>query len=239
MEKEASQNSKYFISILAVLIILSLGLFAYSYNTNAKTTGNVISGTTNTDSTSELTGTYTLTIPTSRAISAGDAIAVTCYNYDKLISGTCGSAPNSTGNRVWNEYSWQCNYSSAAPAQLITITCLNMSYLRNFVDNRKDKYDLSCVSGVSGLNYAFCCKMNVSDGASTCKFATKTVGNAFSNPIAQFSASFYAPSVFKITCAEGSNNFNFPYCCRTNTLTGTTECKIYKDAVWKDVPAPF
>ena len=102
------------------------------------------------------------------------------------------------------------------------------------------EYVVSCAVGSSGLNFPFCCRMNTLTGVTECKITESLSGGwvGASTPFAP------APSArYSLTCSMGISGLNFPFCCRTNTLTGAVQqCSKSVDTRltnWQGFPAPF
>lgn len=102
------------------------------------------------------------------------------------------------------------------------------------------EYVVSCAAGSSGLNFPFCCRMNTLTGVTECKITESLSGGwvGASTPFAP------APSArYSLTCSMGISGLNFPFCCRTNTLTGAVQqCSKSVDnrlTNWQGFPAPF
>ncbi|MBI5493462.1 MAG: hypothetical protein HY904_00445 [Deltaproteobacteria bacterium] len=96
----------------------------------------------------------------------------------------------------------------------------------------RDEFVVSCAAGLSGAQFAFCCRMNVRNGATECK---RTVTNwdswaAIPSPFAAGSAGPYS-----LSCAEHVSGVNWPACCRSNA-SGTVECRLnstsFMDGAW-------
>lgn len=101
-----------------------------------------------------------------------------------------------------------------------TIQSLNAASENGFV--------LSCghgsyLGGVQGN--PFCCRMNVSNGDTSCNLATNANGSAWST-----SGTVYpglgatTTGRYTLACNAGEPGANFPFCCRMNVNTGSVSC---------------
>ncbi len=89
-------------------------------------------------------------------------------------------------------------------------------------------YMLSCGHGSylgSVQGNPFCCRMNVSNGDTTCNVSTNANGSAWST------TSFAYPGLgatttarYTLACNAGEPGANFPFCCRMNVNTGAATC---------------
>jgi hypothetical protein len=87
---------------------------------------------------------------------------------------------------------------------------------------------LSCGTGsyLTGLNgNPFCCRMNVSNGDTTCNLATNGNGSAWSTTVFGYPG-LSGPTIgrYALACNGGEPGANFPFCCRINVNTGSVTC---------------
>lgn len=84
-------------------------------------------------------------------------------------------------------------------------------------------FDTSCAPGVNGGVFAFCCRIDIRTGATTCRIGTNWQLSAAAPPIAgPFGAS--TPGSYRLSCFGGVSGFGFPGCCRTDVISGAVQC---------------
>ena len=85
------------------------------------------------------------------------------------------------------------------------------------------KYQIECIEGMIGGTFGGCIRMNVQDGSTEAKGTTSWALGGWSAGGAPFTAS--TPGYYSLSCTPGVSGGNFPWCCRTDAISGTTECK--------------
>lgn len=84
-------------------------------------------------------------------------------------------------------------------------------------------FDTSCVPGVNGGVFPFCCRVDIRSGATSCRIATNWQISAVAPVIAgPFGAS--TPGSYRLSCMSGVAGFSFPSCCRTDVISGAVLC---------------
>ena len=82
-------------------------------------------------------------------------------------------------------------------------------------------YQVQCTQSLYTPYYSFCCKVNVSNGAVSCKSAAH-----WNDTWATLPDAFAATTAgsYGITMLPGQSGLTFPSVCRTNNQTGSTKC---------------
>ncbi|MCA2978475.1 MAG: hypothetical protein INH41_10235 [Myxococcaceae bacterium] len=120
--------------------------------------------------------------------------------------------------------------SGSITASSVTATVLNATTatVQSLSAARETGFMLSCGAG-SFLNVAlgnpFCCRMDVSNGDTTCNVATSATGATWSTmSVAYPGLAATTPGRYGLTCSAGAPGANFPFCCRINVNTGAVTC---------------
>src|SRR5690606_28786610 len=104
----------------------------------------------------------------------------------------------------------------------------------------RTEFQTSCAAGLEGKTFAYCCRMNVRTGATSCKVATSTTLASWNNRPSPFGADTNGP--YHLSCTNWMSNGSFPFCCRTD-VDGATECKYnnqeHINGAWITTTAPF
>lgn len=81
----------------------------------------------------------------------------------------------------------------------------------------------SYLGGVQGN--PFCCRMNVSNGDTSCNLATNANGSAWSTSGSAYPGLGATTTArYTLACNAGEPGANFPFCCRMNVNTGSVSC---------------
>lgn len=135
-------------------------------------------------------------------------------------TGAISSASLTTGGITAGALSATSVTTPTLNATTATIQTLNAASETGFV--------LSCGHGAylgSVQGNPFCCRMNVSNGDTTCNVATSANGGTWST------SAFAYPGLgatttgrYALACNAGEPGANFPFCCRLNVNTGAATC---------------
>lgn len=104
----------------------------------------------------------------------------------------------------------------------------------------RNEYQTSCAPGRDGYTFAYCCRLHVRTGATTCSVATSTSLQEWNGLSGPFAAGGDGP--YSLTCTPWAPNGSYPFCCRTD-VNGDTECKYkmgnHMAGSWLPGASPF
>ncbi len=105
----------------------------------------------------------------------------------------------------------------------------------------RTEYQTSCASGLSGSSFAYCCRINVRNGATVCRVASDTTMSSWKNRPSPFSADT-TNGPYSLSCTSWVDGGNYPFCCRTGG-NGAAECKYntndHINGAWTSAAAPY
>ena len=159
----------------------------------------------------------------------------------QLLVNTDISNPFTVGLDVWGKTilngGLQVGSASAITPGSV-LTAANANGDATWQAGANGSYDFAFVVGSPTYNFPFVCRILISSGYTECK-QSKTVLSSWTSVPSPFAAS--TPGVYSLMCIPGASQLNFPACCRTNSVTGTTECKQSQDllASWISASSPF
>lgn len=100
-------------------------------------------------------------------------------------------------------------------------------------------YQISCGHGTNGYHFAFCCRMNIRNGATECKHGTTVGFPNWNNTTTPFTAD--ASGHYSLSCIGHISNANWPLCCRT-AADGSTACRVSINPgalTWSNAASPW
>lgn len=102
-------------------------------------------------------------------------------------------------------------------------------------------YDSKIIDGADGGTYSTYCRITKNNGLVECKIANNWEMTGFGASITPFSATTLGS--YSLSCQQGIVGVAWPACCRTNNVTGATECRRANtwtlDTPWIIVGSPF
>jgi hypothetical protein len=123
-------------------------------------------------------------------------------------------------------------------ARLMTLDVVGNLDVANRV--LRNEHELTCVEGNSGINFGYCCRMQVRTGETHCRVATNSTWGGWTVAAAPFSAASEGP--YSLSCSTWIGGVNFATCCRTDAA-GNVAC-VYNNSnqltsAWIGTAAPF
>lgn len=97
---------------------------------------------------------------------------------------------------------------------------------------------ISCAKGSAGNGFQFCCRINQRTGGTDCR--QFTASSTWAVVAAPFSAT--TQGLYSLSCAAGEPGLTFPFCCRTDMVSGGTACVVASNwalASWGSWPNPY
>jgi len=107
----------------------------------------------------------------------------------------------------------------------VTATSVN---LQSLTAASETGFMLSCghASYLGSLQgFPFCCRMNVSNGDTTCNLSTSAQGTSWSASVFGYPGlGATTQGRYFLSCVAGAPGANFPFCCRINVNSGAATC---------------